>query len=274
MTEVLNMMIEGYDPQKAELEDPSVKDWKEIIGARQNDLIIQAELTGIENNSNKVCGIVYFGETKIKGIIPLEFSGCETIQQLRKLTGTKIAFKVINYDRENNVFIASRKAALDHMANITWKRLEKDQIIPAVVKDVRGNEIRVDIGGIMVDIPIQEVDYGWIDNLFEKVKIGDHLRVKVIELDKEKKIIKVSAKQVKPNPWPDCLTRYQKNGEYRGVISGIQPYGVFVNLEPGVDVLAHHMRFYNLQKGDRVLVRIIKIDQEKQQMSGRIVRAL
>src|SRR5690606_10896125 len=116
--------------------------------------------------------------------------------------------KVLNYDRENNLFTASRKAALEHMANVTWSRVEEGQILMSVVRDVMPWGIKVDIGGVQVEIPIDEVDHGWIDDLYEKVRVGDHLRVKVIELDKENKTIKVSAKQAKPSPWPECAKRY------------------------------------------------------------------
>ncbi|MBO8172255.1 MAG: hypothetical protein H0Z33_10225 [Bacillaceae bacterium] len=148
-------------------------------GVYQNKSILQATLIGIETKLNKPFGVVTIGN--IRGYIPLEFSGCDNIRQLRKLTGSQVAFKVMNFDREGEVFTASRKAALEHMASVTWKRLEQDQIIFAVVREVANNYVMTDIGGVQVKIPIEEVDYGWIDDLHEKVKVGDHLKVKVIE---------------------------------------------------------------------------------------------
>ena len=70
-------------------------------------------------------------------------------------------------------------AALDHMAAITLKKIEVDDEIIAVVRSVSPSLVRADIGGIEVKIPLEEIRYGWIDDLTEEVKQGDHLKVKV-----------------------------------------------------------------------------------------------
>ncbi|WP_028987593.1 S1 RNA-binding domain-containing protein [Thermicanus aegyptius] len=271
MEEIRGILIEGFNPTKIE-EETYDKDWKEIYSAFQNKLILQGTVTGIETLQNKVCAIVQFGH--IRGVIPIDFSGVEDIRQLRKLTGQDVVFKVVSYDREGETFVASRKDALEHMAGLTWNRLEEGAVIIAVVREVTPIEVRADIGGIMVKIPIEEVDYGWIDDLEEKVKVGDHLHVKVVELDKENKKVKVSAKQAKKNPWPECTKRYQERGEYVGKVSGVREYGVFVNLEPNVDALCPHPRYQNVKKGDKVLMRVLHVDPKKEQIRGRIVRII
>lgn len=95
-----------------------------------------------------------------------------------------------------------------------------------------------------------------------------------MKIDHEKKEVEVSAKPLLKNPFPDCATRYVKNGEYVGRVSGVQNYGIFVNLEEGVDSLAPHLKFQNVQIGDRVLVRVIKVDLEKEQIRTKIIRVL
>src|SRR5690606_29948180 len=114
----------------------------------------------------------------------------------------------------------------------------------------------------------------WIDDLTEEIKAGDHLQVKVTELDKENQVVKVSAKATKQNPWPDCTKRYFEFSEYVGTVSGVQEYGVFVNLEPNVDALVSHMKFEDIQKGDKVLLRVTKIDVKEEQIRGRIVKKI
>ena len=132
--------------------------------------------------------------------------------------------------------------------------------------------VRADIGGIEIKIPIEDMSHGWIDDLVEDVKVGDHLKVKVLEIDEENKKAKVSAKAAQPNPWTDCAGRYQEGSEYVGKVSG--EYGVFVNLEPDVDSLAPHLKFENVKKGDRVLVRVLRVDPKKEQIRSRITRVL
>lgn len=269
--ERLQVLIEGYDPSKVQ-ENEVDEHWKTIYGAYQNRTILQALVTGIETKLDKPCVVVTIGT--IRGYIPLEASGMENARQLHSLTGKSVAFKVLNYDREGNVFTASRKEALEQMAALTWERLEEGQEIIAVVRTVSSNLIRADIGGIEVKIPIEEVRYGWIDDLTEEVRVGDHLKVTVTGLDKENGKVMVSAKTAQGNPWPECSKRYDRGNTYVGTVSGVREYGVFVNLEPGVDSLSRHLKFENVKRGDRVLVRILGVDVSKKQIRSRITRIL
>lgn len=111
------------------------------------------------------------------------------------MTGQSILFKVLNYDRAEGIFTASRKEALEQAAAITLKKIEPGDTIVAVVNQVNHTQVRAYMGGIEVKIPVEDISYGWVDNLLEKVKIGDHLSVKVMEIDKEKAKVKVSAKE-------------------------------------------------------------------------------
>lgn len=284
MTEALNtILIEGFDPEKAEYKpvEQEDKNWLEIQSAYQNDKIIKGELVGFENlnlnNKKELCGIVWKGN--IKGIIPLMESGIDpndqqAINKYRALSGKEITFKVLKFDKEANMFVASRKKAREEMANITLKKIDVGYNIHCVIREVYQGHVVGDIGGIDVIIPVFELTYGWIDDLRDYYKAGDHIRVQVIELDKEKREVKVSHKPLLKNPFPDCATRYVKNGEYVGKVSGVQNYGIFVNLEEGVDSLAPHLKFQNVKKGDKVLVRIVNVDIEKEQIRTKIVRVL
>lgn len=269
--EKMNTLIEGFDPSKIQ-QDESERKWKEVMAAYQNDTILQAELVGIEKVGERQCGFVRLGP--IKGYIPLEESGYPELNQLRYMSGQALAFKVLNIDKDNDIFIGSRLKALEHMAEITLRRISVGDFIYCVARNVSPSVIRADIGGIEVKIPIEDVSYGWIDDLQDMVRVGDHMKVQVLEIDKDSRKVKVSAKAAQVNPYPECATRYQKRGEYVGKVSGVRDYGVFVNLEPGVDSLAPHLKFEHVKKGDRVLIRVINVDTGKEQIRSRIVRVL
>ncbi|MEN1969673.1 S1 RNA-binding domain-containing protein [Lentibacillus sp. N15] len=276
--EIGSMLIEGFNPEKLEGENLHYdKTWKEIYGAYQNKTILQAPIVAIEDltradDKKETCAVIQID--MVRGFIPLEQMGVDNKRQLRAMTGKKVAFKVLSYDRENDIFVGSRTAALEQMATITLNRIEEGDTIVAVVSNVSPNLIRADIGGIEVKIPIDDVRYGWIDDLTEEIKAGDHFHVKVMEIDAEEKKVKVSAKATQKNPYPDCLKRYKRNSEYVGVVSGVREYGVFVNLEDGVDSLARHLIHENVAKGDRVLVRIINTDAKKEHIVTRITRVI
>ncbi|MFC3041602.1 S1 RNA-binding domain-containing protein [Virgibacillus xinjiangensis] len=273
------VMIEGFDPAKMvdQEQDHTMENWMKIYGAYQNNKILYAPISGIEKvgpdgEEKTACAVVRVGS--IRGLIPLEFTGAQNLRQLRSMTGQDIAFMVLNYDQENELFTGSRTKALEKMADITLRKIEEGDVIPAVVRHVGDDYMLGDIGGIQVFLPIAEIRYGWIDDLHEEFKEGDALKVKVLSIDEDKKEVQVSAKALQQNPWPDCVKRYQKNGEYVGKVSGVREYGVFVRLEPGVDSLSSHLKFQNVQKDDRVLVRVDNINTEKEQIRTRITRVL
>lgn len=274
----LSVLVEGFDPEKAlEMEqhqqDDNSEDWREIYAARQNNTILQAELTGIQPVGNKTIGTIFIGN--IKGMIPLELSGTENIRQFRKLVGKKIAFKIIALDRFNKLFTASRKAALEHMASATWKRLEKNMTCIAVVQEVRPKRVRLDLGGIQVNMAADEYDYAFIEDLNDHLKYGDHMQVKITEVDKENQKIKVSAKALKNDLWSEVATKFQVQGEYTAKCTGITEYGIYFNLQGNVDCLTVHPKgALKFQKGDKALVRITKIETDKQHINAKILRKL
>ncbi|NRG44039.1 30S ribosomal protein S1 [Bacillus sp. CRN 9] len=280
-SDVLNVLIEGFDPDKIQEQEAVDSKWREIQGAYQNNTILTGELVGFEalklNEGKELCGVVRIGS--IKGLIPLMESGIDNndkqaINKFRALSGKKIAFNVLQYSKDNNLFIASRKKARDQMMEVTLRKIDVGYNIYCVAREVEQGHIIGDIGGIDVHIPVFELTYGWVDDLRDFYKAGDHIKVQVVNIDNENKEVKVSAKPLLQNPFPDCATRYIKNGEYVGTVSGVQNYGIFVNLEEGVDSLAPHLKFQNVQKGDKVLVRVIGVDIEKEQVRSKIIRVL
>jgi len=286
-----SMLIEGFDPEKlAELQQAEKENrgWKEVYGAYQNQKILQAEVDGIEEIGKMTCAIVMVKD--VRGIIPLEFFGVENKRQLRRYIGRPAAFMVKNYDRDEEIFTGSRIDAQEQMAEIFLKRTEVGDTRVAVVNGVTNHSLYADVGGIQVRISIDEVRYGWIDDLRDEYKEGDHLLVKIMEIEKpeakkgedgsENKVnaldtkITVSAKALKDNPWNGKAQRYLRNNEYKGVVSGVDEFGVFVNLADGIDSLARHMKFENVSKGDNVLVRVLDVDVKKEQIRSRIIRVL
>ncbi len=249
--------------------------WEKVYRARQNRSILKTELKGVERVQDTVVGVVFI-DNMIKGIIPLEHSGCENEKQLKRLIGQEIYIKVIALDREDEQFAASITDAVEHLQNLTWERLEEGLKVEARIVDVYMKRMRLDIGAIPVMLPAEEVSHDWIDDLRDEFKPGEKIHVKIMELDKEEQKLSVSRKATLPSPWPDCVKRYVKGGIYPGTVVGKVEYGIFVNLEPGLNCLTPHTHPHigDVKKGDKVFVKIKKIQPVAQRISGRIERAL
>lgn len=291
-----NFLIEGFDPEKLrEMQEKNKRNvgWEKVYGAYQNNKILQAKVSGIERIGDKTCAIVMVEE--VKGIIPLDFFGVQGRKKLRDFMGREVAFTVVNYNREEEIFTASRIEARKQMAKHALKRIEVGALTPFVVTDVRSSGLLGDIGGLTAFVPTSEVRYGWIDNIYDEYKENDQLVVKITDIeevvpeeseDKEKKEaeskkevdyrITASAKALQENPWDagGIAHKFPRRSEQIGTVSGIVDFGVFVRLADGVDSLARHMKYENVAVGDKVNVRILDIDVENEQIRSKIVRKL
>ncbi|MDN5375464.1 MAG: small subunit ribosomal protein [Thermacetogenium sp.] len=267
--------------------------WPEVYASRQNRTILTWPVIGVEvhshNNGKIPCMVV--GKDRIKGIIPLPESGVEpaasaalTRARLQSYIGQNVSFIVIGIDRENDLFMGSRAEALKVLQAELWPELKENAVKTATVRriirrprnDGSVTELGavVDLGGIEAFLPIYELSHGWVDDVLNLIQVGDVFDVKIIKVDREAKRVTVSLKDMIPDPWPDAARRYTKGGSYKGKVSGVVDYGVFINLEPGVDALCPHPKAGRVKKGDEVVMLVGKVSPEKRQIRGVIIRVL
>lgn len=282
----LTTETEGYIGQEKKTFEETEEFWMEIYAAYQNKSIVQRVVSAIEEHAgpdgeNTPCMIVKWGDS-IKGIIPAPLSSITgatpTIvkNKMRKMVGKNVVFKIKNIDRENKLCLLSRSEAKEEMQERAWKKIKAGIIVPAVVREVTDKVVKVNIGGIDTIIPASELSHGWIHNLRSKFKVGDTFDVKVKEVNKEEKSLRVSLKDLLKDPWEKVPEKYVVEGEYLGRITNIEEFGVFVNLENGVDVLLampkNDFTRNLMTEGGEALVRITKIDLNKSRIYGRLVR--
>lgn len=288
MKKALNLMPEGYIDSIRKDQD----DWAEIYSAFQRKTPIQAEVKSVVKhtiNSGRnivvpclrvqigtIIGIVPIDETGIKNIPSAEeymlFSTTEkqaVIRRMERQIGLPVWVIITAVDRENEIFVASRKIALEHISEKTWEKIQEGDIVLAAVREIFPANAIVDIGGVSVLLPAREIRHGWVDDLRDELKPGEIRQAKIIKIDRENRKVEVSFKALLPSPWPDCLKRYEKGGLYAGIVSGVRENSVFVDLEPGLTATAHHPKF-SVKKGDRVRAYVYKIDPDAERIYVRL----
>jgi small subunit ribosomal protein S1 len=169
------------------------------------------------------------------------------LDELRKLVGEKISVSIITAIPKENKLIFSEK-------NLETKEkekiIDKYQLGDEVEGEVTGS---VDFGifvkleeGLEGLVHISEIDWGLVDDPRKFAKVGDRIRVKIIEIKDGK--ISLSIKALKPNPWQEALKKYKKDDVVSGVVIKFNKHGALASIEEGIAGLVHISEFGSEEK--------------------------
>ena len=262
------------------MNDFSIKD---ILRSKEEKRILTGTINGIEDNYfNKTntyipCAVVWYGDVKV--IIPINHfikkSTNKTI--LRAMLTAEIDFIVLEYDSQNKIAIASRIEAMDLRAKIELPKLKKNNVIRVRVIAVGVKHIIVDMYGKEVIINASDLKYTYILNCKELYKVGNYLKVRIKEIDIEKNIYKLSAKDFEKDPFEDISRDIKVSSDYKGTVIAIpkDKSGIIVQLDnsqitckvrlpPG----ENHYPSYK----SKVMVHILEIKEKKRYVYGYLSR--
>ena len=153
--------------------------------------------------------------------------------------GRVYQFRIIEY-KDNRNFVVSRRALLEEQQRATAAEVRKSIVEGAVltgrVASVREFGAFVDLGGgIQGLLHVSEMAWARVSDTAQVVKPGDQVTVKVLRLDKDK--ISLGLKQLMADPWSKVPDTYAIGRAYKGRVTRVADFGVFVELEPGVEGL-------------------------------------
>lgn len=169
------------------------------------------------------------------------------LDELRKLVGEKLAVSIISATPKEGKLIFSEKGADDK---------EKKELIAAYeVGDTIEGEVTgmVDFGvfvkleeGLEGLVHISEIDWGLVDDPRHFFKVGDKVKVKIIDIKEGK--ISLSAKQLKENPWTVAKEKYKKGDKVEGIVIKFNKHGALASIEEGIAGLVHVSEFGTEEK--------------------------
>lgn len=213
-----------------------IKVWEEIVRVYNQDGAIEGKII------SRVKGglIVDIG---IPAFLPGSQVALQPVRDFDGLIGNRLYFKILKYNRKNGNVIVSRRVILEkeraELRAKTLTSLEEGQIREGVVKNITNYGVFVDLGGVDGLLHITDMSWGRIGYPKEMFSNGDHINVKILKFDRSKGMISLGLKQLVPDPWTQVQDKYPIGFHVQGKVVNLVDYGVFVELEPGVEGLIH-----------------------------------
>jgi small subunit ribosomal protein S1 len=214
-----------------------IKVWKDISRSCREGEVIEGEIVG------KVKGGLSVDIGRIQAFLPGSQIDLKPIRNLDALIGQRLRFKVIKFNRKRNNIVLSRRVLLDEerkqQREETLKNINEGDLVEGTVKNLTEYGAFIDLGGMDGLLHITDISWGRIGHPSEKLSVGDRIKVKVLHFDREKEKVSLGLKQALPDPWKSVPLKYQGGSRVKGKVVNVTDYGVFVELEEGVEGLVH-----------------------------------
>ncbi len=161
----------------------------------------------------------------------------EILQRLNALVGQVMKVRIIDADRKNNKLIFSEKIAVkDGLAEI-FESMKIGDEVEGVVTGIVDFGVFINVSGIEGLVHISEISWERVVNPKNHVKVGDRVKAKIIDIDKDR--LSLSMKQLTEDPWLSEVEKMKKGDDVEGTVTRITPFGAFVQISPAVEALVH-----------------------------------
>jgi len=165
------------------------------------------------------------------------------VRDLDRYVGQTLEFNILKYDRKRNNVVLSRRSILEKDREAekveTLLHIEEGKIVEGVIKNITDYGLFIDLGGIDGLLHVTDISWGRITRPADHFSKGERIRVKILSFDREKERVALGLKQLTENPWETIKEKYPVSAVVEGRVVNITDYGVFVELEPGVEGLIH-----------------------------------
>ncbi|NOY97949.1 MAG: S1 RNA-binding domain-containing protein [Chloroflexi bacterium] len=200
-------------------------------------------------------------------------------QRWAKMNGEPIAVRIIEVDRERRRLILSERAASNESRQSIKERVIDDLVIGETytgrVTSLANFGAFVNINGADGLVHLSELSWERVQHPSEALEVGQEVKVKVISIDKEKRRIGLSLRQLSDDPWKAKIEKFQVGQLIEGTVTRLTKFGAFARLEGDIEGLIHVSEISDhriehpkevLKEGDVVILRIIRIDPDRRRI--------
>ena len=185
--------------------------------------------------------VVIIDEVRI--FIPASLISDEYVSNLNQFKNQEITFVITEFNLRKSRIIGNRRILLEKEKSAkmeeVFDQLHVGDVMTGVVKNITEYGAFVNINGIDGLVHISELSWGRIRSPKDVVTVGEEVKVRVLEIDKDKQKVSLSMKFDNENPWNGAEVKYAVGNTVSGRVARMTDFGAFVELEKGVDALLH-----------------------------------
>ncbi len=221
----------------------------------------------------------------VRGFLPASLVDIRRVHNLDEFLGQKLECKVIELNRSRNNVVLSRRAVLEEERKEVREqilgRLQPGQVVEGRISNIVDFGAFVDLDGIDGLIHISELSWSHVNHPSEVVSIGDTVRIKVLDIDRDRQRISLGLKQTQEDPWQRVISTHRPGDVLEGAVTKVVAFGAFVEILPGVEGLVHISELADhhvespsevVEPGASLNVKILEIDEERRRLSLSIKR--
>jgi small subunit ribosomal protein S1 len=249
--------------------------WEKLSRAYEKNLSLIGKIVKVLSESKGF--IVDMG---IEVFLPMSQADIKKVKNPQKLLGKEYWFKVTKLNPKENSGVVSRKVILEEEKQEKIKNLfdslNVGDIVKGVITTITDYGAFVNLGGVDGLIHKENISYGRVTHPKEKLRKGDEVEAKILEIEREKQKIALGIKQKYPDPWVNIDEKYPVGKKMVAKVTKIVDFGAFIELEEGVEGLLHisdltwegkptSVEEY-VAVGDRLWVQVIELNKEEKKI--------
>jgi len=253
--------------------------WENVDKLLANDEVIESKIIGF-NKGGLIVGVEglrgFVPSSQISALRRSQSTGETPEQRWQKMIGQPISVRVVEVDRERRRLILSERAASTESRQSIKERvieeLEEGKVYTGRVTSLANFGAFININGADGLVHLSELSWDHIDHPREVLEVGQEVKVKVINVDKEKKRIGLSVRALQEDPWRSRVEKYSVGQLVEGVITRLTKFGAFARLEGDIEGLIHISEIAEhriehpkevLKEGEVKSLRVIRIDADQ-----------
>lgn len=249
------------------------ENWKKIQDSFENATILSGKI------SKAIKGGYIVDFLSHQGFLPNSLSEIP-LKNAEKYVGKNINFLIKDIqndkDKKNKKITLSVKDITLNIENEEFSKLNLKDIVTGTIKEILDFGMTIEFGALKGFIHISEVSWKKVDKIGELYKVGDIVKAEIIELDSDKKNIKLSIKSLVENPWDIFAREHKVDDVVSAKVTKFLQYGVFAEVADGVEGLIHISDFtWNKKKvnlkdyvelNDNIQVKILEFVPEERKL--------